>query len=147
MQQVRNQRGAVDPFKLATMLMGALVLIFLGIIIFYEPSGDQWETDLAALNDQETFFVYVYSSDCPACIVIADEVNNFDAIEPMGIELERVSFDQGGAAHNIPFPSEYMVTPTIHVVHQGRVVRTEIDIDPILDLFNEVFNNTFTPTP
>lgn len=147
MHELRNQRGAVDPFKLAMMLMGALVVIFLGIIVFYSPSGDQWEHDLAALNDQETFFVYVYASDCSACIAIADEVNNFDSIQPMDIELERVSFDQGGAARNIPFPSEYMFTPTLHVVHQGRVVRSEIGPDPILGLFNEVFNGTFTPTP
>lgn len=108
-----------------------------------DPSVLDWEQQLALLSEEETFFVYVYLSQCSACFQIADDVDDFDVGNAMDIKLVRVSFDEGGTAHEIPFPAEYLYVPIIHVLHEGNVVRTEIGVHPILELFEEVDSGTF----
>ena len=132
------RKPRLDPLKIAIIGVVGLALFFVVMIIAF---GENWESQVAELSDEETFFVYLYTEDCEFCQELAPEIQFFTQEQPMGIHL----IPEDAATTSIRLPSDQSRVPRIFVVHQGEIVRIEAGLPDIRALLNEAHQGIFQP--
>ncbi len=98
-------------------------------------------TSVLSMQEEGTYFVYVYSDGCPACQQIRNEVLVFYRDQPNDIQLYYLDIDNvmGSPAPNLSVSS----VPTIIVVRDGQHVDTLSGIPPIRELFQSARDGEF----
>lgn len=116
-------------------------LFFIIFLVVKNSSNYIYKDDIVKkMKNKESFLIYIYNDKCENCI-IANEIIDFYKdnynLEFYIINSERVSKKEKTLLENIfEFEKDYIVTPAIIVIVNGKVVAVANEIIDDLDLKN-----------
>ena len=131
--KLTSTKIALGVILLLIVSLSAVIVIFNARNRISEDDFVRNWSNVLEMQDDDTYFVYIYSDGCPACQQIRNEVLVFYRDEPSGINLYYLDVDNVSGA---PSPTFSLTgVPAIIVVRDGVFVETITGIPGIRDLF------------